>query len=81
MSDAQGALTPPTEEEKRGLGRNQLIGIGMTALPIALGFALVCMGKLPSDQWVTMAQGTAAVGTGATLGVSGIIKAIEAWRK
>jgi hypothetical protein len=80
MTDATQPL-PVDKEAKTGLGRNQLIGIGMTALPIVLGFVLVCTGKLDAQHWAAMSAGSTAVGTGATLGISGLIKAVEAWRK
>lgn len=79
MTDATKPL--PTDKAPSKLGRNQLIGIGLTAVPIVLGFALVCMGKLDSKDWITFSQTTATAGTGITLGGSALVKAIEAFRK
>lgn len=77
MSDA----TKPLPSDKIKLGRNQWIGIGMTALPIALGFALVCMGKLDAKEWVAFSQTAATAGTGITLGGSALVKMVEAFKK
>ena len=68
-------------DHKAVLGRNQLIGIGMTAVPMVFGFALVAMGKLDAARWLELAQNLTGIGVGGTLGGSALIKAIEAWRQ
>jgi len=62
------------------LGRNQIIGVGLTAAPVALGFVLVILGKLDAGRWIEMSQTLASVGVGGTLGGSAVIKAVKAWR-
>ena len=83
MTDALTPTTPPTVIDKVGMGfgKNQILGLVMTGLPIALGFALVAMGKLDAKDWMNYSQTIAGTGVGTTLGVSGLIKAVEAWRK
>lgn len=72
--------TEATPAKKPMLGRNQWIGTIGTALPILLGFGLVLAGKLDAEKWLGFSQTITATGVGTTLGVSGLVKAVEAFR-
>lgn len=65
----------PTQEEKKGLGRNQLIGIVGAGVPYLMNYGLVLAGKLSGEAFWNMSWAYVSGALLVILGGSAYVKA------